>query len=310
PEDRVPSKRLCSSSVHGFNHSFSSRAAVGPALEPILIFDTLTGIAFVILLVSVLVAWFSGVQRVKTWYLLQLSSAGYCLSFLLLVGQQTGPEPPLQFCALSAALIYAAPPAVASAALFFVIELHLRLSSALFSRSMSDTFIYWVAWGIPISHGLVFWVSLIIGLSDISKIQREPSGVYCHIVDNKVPTLLTGTLVILFLGSMLIMEVVTIVHLFQQRAALRTTVRVRGSDFPLPLFFRTVLYTISGGFGIIMLDILLNVSSTVTVNLLAIIPLSVALVFGTQKELIRAVSLCQFGRNKPGAVPLSATNSA
>ncbi|KAJ7887827.1 hypothetical protein B0H14DRAFT_1221049 [Mycena olivaceomarginata] len=193
---------------------------------------------------------------------------------------------------------------------------------------MSDTFIYWVAWGIPISHGVVFWVSLIIGLSDISKIQRDPSGIYCHIVDNKVPcvlyrprtyvwlnsdvsgrTLLTGTLVILFLGSMLIMEVFTIVHLVQQRATVRATMRVRGSDFPLPLFIRTVLYTISGGFGIIMVDILLNVSSAMTVNLLAIIPLSVALVFGTQKELLRAFFLCQFGRNKTGVVPLSATNS-
>ncbi|KAJ7268717.1 hypothetical protein B0H12DRAFT_1096266 [Mycena haematopus] len=318
-------------------------AAAGPALEPILIFDILTVVAFVILLLSVLVAWFSGVQRVKTWYLLQLTSAGYCLSFLLLVGRQTGPEPPLQFCALSASLIYAAPPAVASAALFFVIELHLRLSSAIFSRSMSDTFIYWVAWGIPISHGVVFWVSLIVRTSEprhLHLLLAEQNRLACpmspeynaiqaaYIVISWTTKcrafytalgsmnfnvtgrgLLTGSLVILFLGAMLLMEAFTIVHLVQQRAAVRNAVRVRKSDFPLPLFIRTVLFSISGGFGIIMADILLNVSSAVTVILLAIIPLSVALVFGTQKELLRAVFLCRFSRNKEGAVPLSATSS-
>ncbi|KAJ7048829.1 hypothetical protein C8F01DRAFT_799824 [Mycena amicta] len=282
----------------------------GPALEPIIIFDTLIVVAFVILLVSVLVAWFTGVQRVKTWYLLQLSGIGYCFSFFLLVGWQTGPEPPLQFCAISAALIYAAPPMLAAAALFFVIELHLRLSSALFSRSMSDTFIYWVAWGIPICHGVGFWVSLFIGLSDVSKIKRDPSGVYCHILDSKVPTLLTGTMVIALLASMLLMEVFTIIHLVQQRATVRA-MRVRGSDFPLPLFIRTFLYTVLGGFSMVMVDILMNVTSTpaTIVILLAIIPLSLALVFGTQKELLCAVFLCTLRRNKAGDVPLSDSDS-
>jgi len=128
----------------------------GPSMEVILAFDIVMGVTFFFLIFSTLVAWFTGVQRIKMWYLLQLTSAGYCLSFLFLLGHQTGPEPPLHFCAYSAALIYAAPPAAASAALFFVIELHLRLSSALISKTMSDKFIYWVAWGIPFSHGLVF----------------------------------------------------------------------------------------------------------------------------------------------------------
>ncbi|KAF7315719.1 hypothetical protein MIND_00087600 [Mycena indigotica] len=161
------------------------------------------------------------------------------------------------------------PSHVGSCRSFFVIELHLRLSSALFSTRMSDTFIYWVAWGIPIVHGIVFWVSLTIGLSDISQLKRDPSGVYCHIMGSKIPTLLTGTLVILFLSSMLIMEVFTIIHLVRQRAAIEA-LKVKGSDFPFHLFLRTVLYTVSGGFGIIMVDVVMNVSTSVTVVLLAL----------------------------------------
>ncbi|KAF7308012.1 hypothetical protein MKEN_01162900 [Mycena kentingensis (nom. inval.)] len=156
-----------------------------PAMRTIIAFDMLMAGTFLVLIMSVLVAWFSKVQRVKTWYLLLLTSAGYCLSFLIRIGHQTGPPPPLHFCLYSASLIYAAPPGAAAAALFFVIELHLRLSSALFSKRMSDKFIYWVAWGIPISHGVVFWTSLTIGLSDVTRVRRDPSGAYCHIVDTK-----------------------------------------------------------------------------------------------------------------------------
>jgi len=285
------------------------RAGPAVALEPIVAFDVLMVVTFVILMLSVLVAWFSKVERMKTWYLLQLTSAGYCLSFLFLLGHQTGPPPPLHFCAYSAALIYAAPPAVAAAALFFVIELHLRLSSALFSRRMSDKFIYWVAWGIPLSHGLAFWASLTIGMSDVSKVQRDPSGAYCHIVDTKIPTLLTGTLVIVFLASMLVMEVFTVVHLVQQRAAVRN-MRVKGSDFPLHLFIRTVVYTFTGGFGIIMVDILMNASSNpTTVVLLSFLPLSVALVFGTQKELLQIICCCGRRRREKDAVMLPDSSS-
>ncbi|KAF7290771.1 Metallo-dependent hydrolase [Mycena indigotica] len=128
-------------------------ARAGPVPESVIVFDVLTVIAFIILILSVTVARLSGIQRVKTWYLLQLSSAFCCLSFLFLVGHQTGPEPPLQFCAFSAALIYAAPPMVAAAALCFVIELYLRLSSALYSKKISDILVDRITWSIPMIHG-------------------------------------------------------------------------------------------------------------------------------------------------------------
>nr|GAT43903.1 predicted protein [Mycena chlorophos] len=267
----------------------------GPDVTTIVIFDVIIATSFFILLVSVLVAWFANIQRVKTWYLLQLCAAGYCLSFFLLVGHQVGPEPPLQFCAMSAALIYAAPPALATAGFFFVIELHLRLSSALFSRTMSNKFIYWVAWGIPLTHGIVFWTSLLVGLSDVSRIQRDPTGIYCHIVDNKIPTLITGSLVIMFLAALLVLEAITIVHLVRQHAMVKQ-LRLRGSDFPLPLFVRVVGYTFVAGFGMVMVDVVMNATNATIIIMMSIVPLSVALVFGTQMELIQ-VLFCQGGRS-------------
>ncbi|KAJ7048827.1 hypothetical protein C8F01DRAFT_799809 [Mycena amicta] len=289
-----------------FPSHFLRRAGPTPE-ELIILFNILVAVALGILMLSVLVARFSGLGRMKTWYYLQLSSAWYCLSFLLLVGRQTGPEPPLHFCALSAALIYAAPPMVAATAFFFAIELHLRLSSALSSRPVSDIFMYSVTRAIPVSHGVPFWVSLITGLSDASKIKRDPSGVYCHIVDNKLPTLLTGTLVFVFVVSMLIMEAFTIVHLFQKRVLVQAKrVSLKASDFPFRLFVRTVLYTIVAGFAVLV-TILMNTNGiAATVSLLAVVPLSVALVFGTQKELLRAVFRCQFRRR---ASPLSDSSS-
>ncbi|KAF7300592.1 hypothetical protein HMN09_00944200 [Mycena chlorophos] len=265
-------------------------------LTTIVVFDTIIAISFFILIVNVLVAWFGGMQRIKTWYLLQLAAAGYALSFAMLLGHQTGPEPPLQFCAMSAALIYAAPVGASSATLFFVIELHLRLSSALFSRTMSNKFIYWVAWGIPLSHGVVFWTALLVGLSDVSKIQRDPTGIYCHVADAKLPTLMTGTLVIIFLAAMLLMEVITIVHLVRQQAMVRQ-LRIRGSDFPLSLFIRMVVFTFFAGFAIVLVDVVMNATNATIIIMLSFIPLSIALVFGTQAELLQ-VFFCHGNRDK------------
>jgi len=274
--------------------------AAGPALEPIVAGNVLLGLAFALLIAIVGLAWLSGAQRMTTWYLLLLSSSAYCLSFMVLVGHQRGPEPPLPYCALSAVFIYAAPPIVAGGVLLFVIELHLRLISILASKTMGDKFTRWAPWCIVITHAVPFWVSLIIGLSDVSKIKRDPSGVYCHIEGSLVPTALTGSLVVLYMVLMFVVEGVTLVHLLRRRSSVRA-VKLRGSDFPLHLFGRTLFFTVSGGFAVIIvlvMNFVKDVSSELTVGLVVSMPLAAVLVFGTQRELLRTIFACRFRRYK------------
>jgi len=248
----------------------------------------------------------------KTWFAFLISAAIYCISFLLLFGRQhNGPEPPLPICTLQAGLIYAGPPLLTCAGLLFVIELYMRLTAVTLSRKVNENFIHWMLWILPVVHTICFWVAIMSGLADIRTISRDPSGLYCHIAQ-KVPTTVTGVLSGIFVGLMFVGEIVAIVHLFRRRLSIRTS-RIRGADFPLALFVRTTIFTLVGGIGILV-DILVNnndprtgaSSGYVTLNLLAIVPLSLSIVFGTQMDIIKWYMFWR--RKHHGCIPMNVLN--
>jgi hypothetical protein len=77
---------------------------------PYVAFDVLQLLALVLLVAMLLPALLSqSVQRMKTWFNLIVACIIYCISFLLLLGRQSGQEPPFQLCVFQAGLIYAAP---------------------------------------------------------------------------------------------------------------------------------------------------------------------------------------------------------
>jgi len=215
----------------------------------------------------------------------------YCVSFLLLVGHQAASNPPpLGLCLFQAGMIYAAPPSVAAAGLAFVIELYLRLSTSLTQRILDDRLVTVVLFLPAIAHQVIFWIALFSGISHQDAVERDPQMIFCHI-NTDLPTTSTGVTVVLFLVFMIILELYTMYYLWRRRSAFQE-LRRRGSGpiFPFPLFVRVGIYTFAGGFGIIMVDIFMNKadsSGTGVIDLLAVIPLSVALVFGTQEDIVR-----------------------
>jgi len=264
-----------------------------PLAGGIVVFNVLQMLSLFFIIAALVPAAFSAsIPRMKTWFALLITCGIYCVSYLLLLGHQNGPEPQLPICTLQAGLIYAGPPLVACAGLLFVTELYMRLSAVILSRNVNENIIYWMLWILPVVHTVDFWVAIMHGLADTRTISRDPSGLYCHITLG-TPTTLTGALVGTFVGLMILGEIGTIIHLFRRRLSIKR-IRIRGTDFPLPLFLRTTMYTLVGGIGIAMVDILVNKtkssessSSYVTLNLLAIVPLSVSLVFGTQMDIIK-----------------------
>ncbi|KAJ7429015.1 hypothetical protein FB451DRAFT_1334088 [Mycena latifolia] len=276
---------------------------------PYVVFDVLQLLALVLLAAMLLPALLSqSVQRMKTWFNLIVACIIYCISFVLLLGRQSGPEPPFQLCVFQAGLIYAAPATVAAAGFAFVIELYLRLSSTLSMTEVKERRITILLFMSPLAHLIVFWVAIFpIGNNGAPMVQRDPSGQYCHI-NSGTPTTVTGVTVILFIALMIITEVYTVVYLVRKRSGFRG-VRLPSGTFPLPLFIRTASYTLAGGLGIILVDILMNSSVAtssskyVVTDLMAIIPLSVALVFGSQMDII-GVYMCwrRKGPNQNGKV--------
>ncbi|KAJ6576530.1 hypothetical protein DFH09DRAFT_1149593 [Mycena vulgaris] len=284
------------------------RAETG-APPPFVVFDVLQLLALALLFAMLLPAMFSqAVHRMKTWFNLIVACVVYCISFLLLLGHQSGPEPPFQLCIFQAGLIYAAPATVAAAGLAFVVELYFRLSSTLSVTTVNERRITILLFVSPLAHLIVFWVAIFTGLSQpvgdegVPIVLRDSSGQYCHI-NSSIPTTVTGVTVILFIALMIITEVYTVVYLIRRRSGFRG-IRLPTGTFPLPLFIRTASYTLAGGLGIILVDILMNSSAAtsgskyVVTDLMAIIPLSVALVFGSQMDII-GVYMC-WRRKGPG----------
>ncbi|KAF7336669.1 hypothetical protein MVEN_02101700 [Mycena venus] len=270
------------------------------------VFDVLQLLAFVFLVAMLLPALLSQrIERMKTWFNLVVSCVVYCVSFLLLLGHQSGPEPPYGLCIFQAGLIYAAPVAVAAAGLVFVVELYLRLSSALCMTQVNERHITILLFVTPLAHCIVFWVAIFTGLSRKDAVGRSQGGLFCDI-DSSTPTLTTGISVIVFVLLMIIAEVYTAVYLFRKRSAFKGV--KRSSDtFPLSLFVRTACYTLAGGFChhvrtvvyvssnekflndrrlVLILNSGLDSMFVAMSDFLAIIPLFVALLFGTQRDII------------------------
>ncbi|ESK88591.1 hypothetical protein Moror_3117 [Moniliophthora roreri MCA 2997] len=267
-----------------------SRGGGQGRLAPFIIFDVLHGSALFLLLLTILPPLVSkSVRRMKTWYALMVSSIMFSSSFLLLLGQQSGPSPAFGICVYQSGLIYATPATLAASALTFVIELHWRLCSAFTQIELNYARVTMLLFFPPIVHLSIFFLTLFFGLSHRSLVERLSNGMYCH-VDSRVPTTVTGVTVVLMLIAMILMEFYTISYLWHRRKSCRD-VRVNGSDghYPFQSFIRVTLYTLIGGLGIVLVDLFVNTLSDdndVALCLLAVVPLSVALLFGSQMDII------------------------
>ncbi|KAJ4480062.1 hypothetical protein J3R30DRAFT_2573018 [Lentinula aciculospora] len=280
--------------------------------DAFVVFNILQFTALALLSGTYLSAMFSEkLERMKTWFALMVSCLLYCISFLLLVGHQTGAIPSLSLCLFQAGLIYAAPPSVAAAGLAFVIELYLRLSTKLTNKTLDRRLITALLFLPAIVHQLIFWIAMFTGLSKQDTVQRDSQQMFCHI-ENDLPSIVTGVSVVVLVVMMILLELYTVYYLWRARSIFRDLRRrcQCGPIFPFALFVRVGIYTLLGGFAIIMVDILLNKNSaashgTGTLDLLAVIPLSIAIVFGTQEDIVEVYKFWR-QRSRPAdpAVPV------
>ncbi|KAF9456593.1 hypothetical protein BDZ94DRAFT_1275235 [Collybia nuda] len=236
-----------------------------------------------------MVALFSrSVLRMTTWFTMLICWALYSASFLFLVGRQTGPEPSLGLCTFQAGLVYGAPPLVSCASLIFVIELYLRLTAVTLSRSVNERIVYWMPWTLPVVHSTGFWVGILLGLSDVKTIERSSSGLYCRVNQN-TPSTFAGALVVLFAGSVVILEVYIVIHLYHRRMFIKKIDARKMVDFPLKPFISMAAFTILGGLAVIMVFVVEVSDEGSLLNILTVLPLAVGLIFGSQTDILVAL---------------------
>ena len=82
----------------------------GSQVRFIIAFDILNFIALITLSAVLLTAWLSPrIRRVPTWYLYIFTWDIYTVSYLLIIGKQTGSKPVWEWCLFQSVMIYATP---------------------------------------------------------------------------------------------------------------------------------------------------------------------------------------------------------
>ncbi|KAJ7813651.1 hypothetical protein B0H13DRAFT_2141808 [Mycena leptocephala] len=250
------------------------------------LFNSLYFIGLIFLTIVILPPIFSrNVLRSPLWFAFMGSWMLYCFSFLLLVGQQLGPEPPFGICLFQAALVHAVPALATIAGVCFVVDIYCTLRISLKHS-------YWIPMKrtpvlltLPIVSFIgMFILSLAIGLQDHSTVNREPNNMYCHI-NTGLPTLVSAILSGWALFVAIGVEIAAAIMLYRNSAVLSLPTLGNPSTPTEPPIARELLTLLGLSLSAMMLfhvhesDIKWNV-------LVPILPPLAAILFGAQKDII------------------------
>ncbi|KAK0434329.1 hypothetical protein EV421DRAFT_1909447 [Armillaria borealis] len=257
------------------------------------IFNSSLVISLVLLTAVLLPALISKhMYRMRIWYALICSAMVYCVSFLLLVGYQIGPEePPIGLCVAQTAMVYAAPVLVVSYALSFSMELLLGIQA--YSRGLdmkSSTHIPLLIFPLFV-YVVVIIEGLVLALTNKNEVERDPTMFYCHL-HSSTPALISAVVITIEAGLMIILEVITGILLYQRKTHLgrRDSVTASDAPFPVGLFIRKIVYTMNIGFALGLYAFILanpNKSNARWSLLLTGPPLVTALIFGPHRDISR-----------------------
>ncbi|KAF4597121.1 hypothetical protein EYR40_007571 [Pleurotus pulmonarius] len=249
----------------------------------------IVGLVLNILVVSV--AYVSRrVQRCRSWYIFMMSWIILSLSFLFLLGQQTGPKPAFEICLAQAVLIYAAPPLTAFSTLILVVNLYFGLSGG----CARARFLLWLSMLLPPAVYLsIIAEATVIGITNPSEVRRDRTGMYCHI-KLATPAIVTfaviGLSVIFMVGFM-----VATVLVVRRKSTSFVGQKVPASVVPLGIIVRVGVFTIAP-ISVLILEALIMLKSqsivamSVTAIMYAVLPLLAALTFGTQADILHAMN--------------------
>jgi len=273
----------------------------------ILVFDILEFSGLVSLIVVFCSAFLSSkILRASTWFNLLLAATLSTANQVLLVRQQTGPEPSRPICFLQAILVYPLTVLCSLVGAALLMQVYLSMYFARKSRVLSSTHILLLNTLPLFASFCVLILAFAVGAKDPSTIQRDPSGIRCHIIPSLVPTITTG---ISMAGGVMIMgfQVLVVINLLHQNDIYQEV--LTRNKFSTRGVLRVCV------FNVIMMVVMITSSSVWFFknmddpakfrfsNLsMAILPLGEGLIFGTQADIL-AVWLTWLGLKNEKPLP-------
>ncbi|TFK69530.1 hypothetical protein BDN72DRAFT_897203 [Pluteus cervinus] len=256
-----------------------------------IIFSLLQTISLVALLAVLIPSILSkSVKRLATWYFFMFSWVAYTISFLLFSWRHRDYKPPLAGCFLQAILIYAVPAASSTAGLCFVLELYLHIRRSILGIGMSK-------WARTLLFAAPFCVlnfviifSFTMGILHPSEIEMIEGAVYCHI-RSATPSLVTALISFATNLTAIIVLVIIAVMVYRPWKVVKSE---SVSLTPTITWSIVIRVSIFACLPLIVLIVGLplvfstpdSASSDRWTSLLAILPLTVALIFGTQRDIL------------------------
>ncbi|KAF9568277.1 hypothetical protein CPC08DRAFT_702702 [Agrocybe pediades] len=281
-------------------------------LREIITYNIMNAVGLALLTIIVVTAWLSPtIHRIPTWFMLLFSFIVSCIGNLLIVGHQMGNQPPWKLCLLQAATTYSAPVLFSSYATMFVVETYVI---TLRSRNTVPKIHAMVFHILPaIGFVGVFLLNLILGNTKGAPPSRlKPTGIYCHF-SNPLPRKITAGITMLCMSLCLVLEALLYRRLWQLSRTIGGLAALR-QRITLDAFIRAVILSVWPLFALIFSVLQFRLASgnnrlkesTDLLSILSWLPLTMALCFGSQKDMIR---LCLFWRkNKPPTVQNFDTN--
>ncbi|KAL0958238.1 hypothetical protein HGRIS_000394 [Hohenbuehelia grisea] len=158
----------------------------------LMIFNVTRILGLVLLVVISSTAYFARLRRLSTWFHLHLTWIMYCITGLLNLGHQSGPEPPFSLCLFQAMMIPSTAALTMCACLTFSIELYQLVAYALQGRLIKATFRLWL-FVIPyVAHFIVSVLVLVIGLKTPAIITRQHNLMFCRI-ESRIPVIVSSS---------------------------------------------------------------------------------------------------------------------
>ncbi|KAJ7756508.1 hypothetical protein DFH07DRAFT_482189 [Mycena maculata] len=277
---------------------------------PIVLFNSIAAGGLALLLATLFPAMLStSIHRSKTWFSMIVSWIVYALSYILILGHQSGPQPPPGICVLQMMFVYSTPPLTAISGLAFIVDVHFRITKTLFANGADHKSTHLMLFG-PWALFAVVVGETVVVVQDFADIQRNPSGMYCHSnagvqlvtpfgnttithsrMSNLRRYLVAAGICAIGLGTALCMIIWTTVIVCRNWALFRhLSTNMTERELRLSSLIRIMLFTMMAtiGLGLSVSGATSFAGNVAVWNIfLPLLPFMCGIAFGTQKDIIR-----------------------
>ncbi|KAF7349349.1 hypothetical protein MSAN_01724700 [Mycena sanguinolenta] len=246
----------------------------------------LAGLVGAVVMLLTAIIWRKIVRRHASWFNFMVTWIISCSSYIFLLGESVGRTPNHSLCLSQAALIFSVPTLTSAATSALVIHVYLTMRQVLTMSThcqASWTTALLIGPYIPTLAMLIFCLRL--ALHNPSLVFRPDDGTYCTF-NTKLPGRVSGIVVVVIMLFCLAIEIIIFRHL---RRAWKILKKENCSS--ISTIVRVLAFTLVGMLSIILSLLIMVIPNSLNSAfniVIAIVPVSSVLIFGTQKDIFTA----------------------